>query len=200
MTGISAARGAPAVGRALRQGVKGSGMLGFFVPLGRGEGDAILGQVVAALAGQGIRLAGVVQRNPDHPRPGRPCHMDLHILGQAETVRISQERGPLARGCRLDSQGLAHAVGRVEAALKAGEADLLVINKFGKQEAEGAGFRDLVGLAISGGIPVLTSVRRGQLAEFRAYAQGLETQLPAETEAVCRWALAACRSPADPAA
>ncbi len=132
-------------------------MLGYVVKTGQGAGDALLAAVVAGLAARGVALAGVVQSNYVFD-PDRHCHMDLTVLGDGPVVRISQDRGRHARGCRLDPEGLALAVGHVEAALDSGQAALLVVNKFGKAELDGEGFRQTIGKALLAGLPVLTTV------------------------------------------
>ncbi|TGD65257.1 DUF2478 domain-containing protein [Tabrizicola sp. WMC-M-20] len=57
--------------------------------------------------------------------------MDLRILGHADTIRISQDRGRLARGCRLDSGALALAVHQLKTSIATSDAGLLIVNKFG---------------------------------------------------------------------
>ena len=73
-------------------------------------------------------------------------------------LRISQDRGKWARGCRLDAGSLELAVAQVASALDVG-ADLMIINKFGKHEAEGRGFR-----AVARPVPAMppVQIRRGQ--------------------------------------
>jgi nucleoside-triphosphatase THEP1 len=112
--------------------------------------------------------------------------MNLHVLAGAEVIRISQNLGPAASGCRLDADGLERTVALAEAALAA-HPDLLILNKFGKQEAEGRGFRPLIGEALAKGVPVLTAVRDTNRAAFDAFAEGIAEEIPAEAEAVLAW-------------
>lgn len=160
-------------------------MLGYVVATGRGAGDRLISDVGLALRASGRRIAGAVQENVDVD-PAHKCRMDLHILTGKDVVRISQDLGALSKGCRLDPDGLERAVGLVAAGLEAG-ADLLVINKFGKQEMDGRGFRPLMGEALSRGIPVLTTVNSANIAGFEAWADGLAMQLPEEKAAVLDW-------------
>jgi hypothetical protein len=62
-------------------------------------------------------------------------------------LRISQDLGRASRGCRLDRRPWKKQVGLVSASMVQG-ADLLIINKFGKHEAEGRGFRMVVAEAL----------------------------------------------------
>ena len=160
-------------------------MLAFVVAEGRGQGDALLADVARALLAEGRRLAGVVQVNTIFD-PARPCHMDLDVLTGGGRVRISQNLGPLAKGCRLDPSGLESAVGLVQAALEAAPS-LLVINKFGKQELDGRGFRPLIGQALGMGVPVLTSVAPRNTPAFLEFAEGMAEALPPDEAAILAW-------------
>lgn len=157
-------------------------MLGYVTGGERGAADVLLAEVAADLRVAGVPLAGVVQMNEVFD-PARPCHMDLHILDGSDVIRISQNLGALSKGCRLDPAGLEQAVGLVARALEAGPA-LMIVNKFGKQEADGRGFRPLIGQALAAGVPVLTAVNAGNLAAFDAFAEGLGVPLACERDAV----------------
>lgn len=163
-------------------------MLAYVTGGGRGAADLLLWDVAARLRAMGWPLAGAVQANIEVD-PARPCDMELHVLDGREVVRISQNLGPLSKGCRLDAAGLEQVVGLVERALL-GAPRLLIINKFGKQEIDGRGFRPLIGQAMASGIAVLTSVNVGNLAGFESFAQDMASPLPADMDAVLKWCLA----------
>ncbi len=160
-------------------------MLGYISASGRGAADRLLADLARDLGAQGVALSGVVQLNRE-TRPDRHCDMDLQVLGHDHIVRISQDLGPNARGCRLDAQGLVAAVALVEADL-ARAPELVIINKFGKSEIEGRGFREIFGQAIAAGIPVLTAVNSGNLAGFLSFAGGLAEEVVAEPAALRQW-------------
>ncbi|MCB2119454.1 MAG: DUF2478 domain-containing protein [Rhodobacteraceae bacterium] len=160
-------------------------MLGYFVSQGRGEADLLLAGVAARLMADGWRLAGAVQVNVE-TRADRPCEMDLHVLAQDRVVRISQNLGALSTGCRLDPAALETAVGLVERALEDG-VQLLVVNKFGKQELEGRGFRPLIGRALADGVPVLCVVGVDSVDGFAGFAAGMEQRLPHDIDALLDW-------------
>ena len=122
----------------------------------RGDTDLILAQLAANLSARGLRCCGAVQINTECPDAG-PCDMDVKVIPGGEVLRISQSLGPGARGCRLDPSALETAVGQVAARLDA-QTDLLIVNKFGKHEAEGRGFRDLIGAALEMDVPVLVGL------------------------------------------
>ncbi len=162
-------------------------MLGYVIGGGRGATDRLIRDVAMKLRAQGHVLAGAVQVNVETD-PAYKCQMDLHILSCESVVRISQDLGALSQGCRLDPDGLERAVGLVGAALDSG-ADFLIFNKFGKQEADGRGFRPLIGEALERGIPVLTAVNKGNLEAFLNYAEDLAAELPDNADAILKWCL-----------
>ncbi|MCT4369383.1 DUF2478 domain-containing protein [Yangia mangrovi] len=166
-------------------------MLGYVTGLGRGEVDRLMREVADRLRAEGMPLAGAVQHNIE-TGPASKCHMDLQVLSGTEVVRISQDLGALSRGCRLDPQGLERVVGLVSAGLQKGAA-LLLVNKFGKQEVDGRGFRPVIGEAISSGVPVLVAVNAGNLGAFLAFAEDLAEPLPTDADAVTDWCRARIR-------
>ncbi|WP_304616091.1 DUF2478 domain-containing protein [Paracoccus sp. (in: a-proteobacteria)] len=140
-----------------------------------GQADRMIETLAQDLLARGWRLAGAVQRNLDRGADCA-CDMELHLLGSSgPPVRISQSLGPGASGCRLDTTALAGAAGRVAAGLA--EAELVILPKFGRQEAAGAGFRDVIGRALSEGIPVLLHVPHQQRAAFAEFACGMGSRL-----------------------
>ncbi|MDQ7260229.1 DUF2478 domain-containing protein [Paracoccus sp. PS-1] len=155
-----------------------------------GAGDRLLTATAERLAAAGLRLAGAVQINTEIS-PGCECDMDLRILGDdGPLVRITQSLGAGSQACRLDSEALTRAVARTESVLDRG-AELLIVNKFGKQECFGRGFRDTIARALAAGIPVLVHVPDEQLPGFRDFAGDLAEHVAAERiEDWCRTQLA----------
>jgi hypothetical protein len=143
---------------------------------------------------RGLRLCGTIQVNTDRGG-GRACDMDLMVLPEGPHLRISQDRGPLARGCRLDAGSLEAAVARVSATLDRG-ADLMVINKFGRHEAEGRGFRSVIAEALARGVPVLVGLNPLNREAFDAFAGGMATDLPPDAGRILEWAGLAADGPA----
>lgn len=165
--------------------------VGYISLPGRGRTDALLAEVVKELELTGLRLAGTVQTNPT--RSGRSrCGMDLRVLPDGPVLRISQDLGEGGRGCRLNAGVLETAVLEVSRRLEG--AALLVVNKFGKQEAEGRGFAPVIGEALAQDLPVLVGVNGLNLEPFLAFAGGLAEPLSPEPRAVAAWAIGAARS------
>ena len=145
------------------------------------EAAAVFQRCGAALRRAGVRLAGVRQINAPQPGSCR-CDMLLEDLADGSIVQISENRGPEARGCRLDRGALAEASERVARALHQG-VDLVILNKFGKAETEGAGMRGIIALAVEQGTPVLIAADQEHLPHLLDFAGGLAAPLTlSETE------------------
>jgi hypothetical protein len=151
---------------------------------GRGRTDALIAAVVEQLQLDGLRLSGTVQSNIERP-DRRNCDMDLLILPHGPVVRISEDRGDLARGCTLDSGALEQSVAEVQQRLSG--ADILIVNKFGKREAEGKGLVPVIGDAVDLGIPVLVGVNGLNLAVFLAFSGDEAVALPTDFANVIQW-------------
>jgi nucleoside-triphosphatase THEP1 len=163
--------------------------LGYVTLSGRGRIDRLIADAVAGLEQSGLRLVGTVQTNIERA-DGRTCDMDLRLMPDGGDVRISLNRGPEARGCRLNADALEQSVAWVSAHLEG--AELLVINKFGKMEAEGRGLRQSIARAMDLNIPVLVGVNGLNLPAFLDFAGELAEPIEPAPNAVIAWCLAAC--------
>src|SRR6056297_133116 len=150
-----------------------------------GETDKLICDLAARLAHDGVRLAGVVQTNVACS-DARRCDMDVQVLPDGPVFRISQSLGKEARGCRLDPAALEEAVAAVTRSLEP-KPDLLIVNKFGKHEADGRGFRDIIGRCLTEGVPVLAGVNALNLDAFQGFAGGVGDAVPASLEGCTAW-------------
>lgn len=151
----------------------------------RGLTDRLLREFAGRLQARGFRLAGVVQTNSD--RPGsQHCDMDVRVLPGGPVIRINQVLGEEARGCRLNPAALEEAVALVEAALDP-SPDLLIINKFGKHEGEGRGFRPLIGEALMRDIPVLLGVNGLNQTAFEDFSGDYAEEIAADSAGLDAW-------------
>jgi hypothetical protein len=149
--------------------------------------DRAIARAIEPLRDRGIALAGAIQIETAD-LPGRhPCDMLLEDLASGEVVAIAEERGKEARGCRLDVGILTEMAEAVASSLRADGPRLLVINKFGKIEADGGGLREAIAEAVALGIPVLVGVPARNLDRWRAFAGPLAVELPAEPSAIAGW-------------
>ena len=159
--------------------------LAYTIGLGRGDTDAILYDVARAVQASGLRLAGTVQINSEQPCDG-PCDMDVLVLPEGPTIRISQSLGPGARGCRLNPDALEQAVAAAQTQLARG-AEAVLINKFGKHEADGRGFRDVIAQALEHDVPVVVGLNRANQAAFDQFCGGEATELPPNRADILAW-------------
>lgn len=156
--------------------------------------DAVLEAVARQLMAEGRIPGGFLQR--EGPAPAGCCAaMDLEDLRTGALIRISQDLGPAARGCRLDPRGLAEASAAAQSAIGQG-IDLLIINRFGKGEADGQGLRAAMIAALEAGIPVLTAARPAYMPACAAFHGGLATVLNPDAAQILDWCRGAMRQPA----
>lgn len=151
--------------------------------------DRVLEDAVRALQATGYRVGGYFQRQV--PSTGSCCApMVLEHVESGEWSCISQPLGAGARGCRLDPRALAALSVSLLAELDAG-MQLLVLNRFGKGESEGQGFRAVIERAFQSGIPVLTAVRPGYVRAWREFGGEYAEELPVDGGHVLAWCLSA---------
>lgn len=171
--------------------------LAYTIASDRGGTDTVVAALADRLIGRGLRVCGTVQFNTE-VAGDVPCDMDVRVLPVGPKLRITQDLGKGSRGCRLNPSALETAVGYVSRSLSGG-VDLVVINKFGKQEAAGGGFRNLIGMALAEDTPVLVGVSSRNRDAFESFAEGLATAVPANIGALERWVAGALAAESVPA-
>lgn len=153
--------------------------------------DTLLTGLTEKLRREGRSLAGAIQWNT--VAGAGPCNdMVLEDLASRKRVMVSEDRGPMAKGCRLDSSALEEMAGLTLASIAPG-VELVIVNKFSKSEAEGAGLRQVIEAAVLAGIPVLVGLNATHRAAWEAFSGGDTDWLPPEQtpiEAWCQKALA----------
>jgi len=77
-------------------------------------------------------------------------------------------------------------VAESEARLTAG-CDLVIVNKFGKHEAEGRGFRGLIADALTAGVPVLVGVNHLNAARFQTFCEDVAEPVAPDDAALDAW-------------
>ncbi|MEO0938080.1 MAG: DUF2478 domain-containing protein [Pseudomonadota bacterium] len=153
---------------------------------GRGDTDLLLHRVAQSIIGAGYRPAGTAQINTERVDAG-PCDMDVLVLPHGPTVRISQSLGRDAQGCRLDPDALETAIGLVQTTLPV--SDCLIVNKFGKHEADGRGFRPVIGEALALGLPVLVGLNALNAAAFLEFSGGIAKEIRPSAPEIEHWLL-----------
>lgn len=138
-----------------------------------------------ALRAAGRTVAGIVQHNSFVRNPTK-CDMDVEELYSGTVLQLSEDRGPEARGCRLDRGILAEAAALLDRALDE-KPDVLVLNKFGKTEAEGAGLRDVLAKAVDLDVPIVVGVPFRNIDQWRVFAGDMAEECLAEPSYVQCW-------------
>ena len=159
--------------------------IAFTMEPSRGGTDLLLARVAENLAALGLKVCGTVQINTDRGDCAG-CDMDVKVLPDGPSIRISQSLGREARGCRLDPAALELAVGHTKESLAAG-ADVVIINKFGKHEAQGRGFREVIAEALSEGIPVIVGLNPLNEQAFRDFTSNIAVALPPQQSGIVAW-------------
>jgi hypothetical protein len=147
--------------------------------------DRVIADVAYRLRDDGVVVAGLVQLNT-FVRDRAKCDMAVEELYSRTIFNLSEDRGPAAKGCRLDHTRLTEAAGLLNQALGK-DLDLVVLNKFGKVEAEGGGLRDALGHAVARGLPLIVGVPYRNLDQWRNFAGGMADECEVSQPAILRW-------------
>jgi len=146
--------------------------------------QALFQRVVELCRARALKIAGVLQ-HPACDDPAHRCDVILEDLMTGERTELFERRGRDARGCRLDLEALTDVSARIELSLQQNPA-LLLLNKFGKVEAEGGGLLDSIAMAFERNIPTLIGVPERNLEAWRAFS-GSTAELRDDLEAITTW-------------
>lgn len=147
--------------------------------------EALLAEAALRLSAQGVRIGGVIQHDIEGVGD-EPCAMELEDLTSGQRLPLTQDLGCDSVACRLDTDSLARAAALVRNGIDIG-AELIIFNKFGGQEAAGAGLRDEMGFAVLAGRPLLTAVGKRFLSEWAEFTGGDCTLLEPSVDSVIAW-------------
>lgn len=154
----------------------------------RGASNVEIQAIFRALADKwrpDVHLAGLVAE--DHGLADRHCQAGyLRNLTTGARFSIFNDLGPGAAMCHLNGTGAVAAAAAVQSDIAAG-CDLVLLNKFGKLEAAGEGLVSAFRAAISGGLPLLTSVSPAHDEAWRRFVDQGFTVLPADVAAIDLW-------------
>ena len=145
--------------------------------------DEMLAEFARSLIAQGVRVRGLIQENE---AGGQLCEIILIDLDDNTRYPITQDLGACSTACRLDTTALSESSVVLRRIGKDG-ADLVIINRFGKQEAEGQGFAAEMLDLMSREIPVLTIVQPKYLESWREFTGGLSAEIPGVRAALASW-------------
>ncbi|MGE4408476.1 DUF2478 domain-containing protein [Pseudomonas sp.] len=152
---------------------------------GGGEGDALLLGLARTLKRRGWQVRGLISVRGKDPSGRLP--MQIADLRDGRIFDISQALGPGSHACSLDPGGLTQASAVLREALSE-RPDLVLVNRFGVQEASGRGFAQEMLALMSEGIPLLTLVSPQYLADWQRFTGRPDCLLPLRESALLAWA------------
>jgi len=129
--------------------------------------DRFISDLEYRIRDAGIAVAGIVQHNK-FTRDRTRCDMEVEELASGIVLQLSEDRGKEARGCRLNRGALSQAGALITASLKT-KPELVILNKFGKVEAEGRGLRDTLSDAVQPGVPIIVGVPYRNIEHWRVF-------------------------------
>lgn len=155
--------------------------------------DAVLMSVTDLLRSKGIRVSGLLQHF-GAPTPAGKRSMYVEDIASGKRVRLDLPRGSGASGCSLDPDSLAKAACLLRDAIRS-RPDVLIVNRFGQQEAEGRGLRPELAEAVCAGLPTLVAVSQSLLSEWERFVGETGRILPAKPSAIVSWVCERVGSP-----
>jgi hypothetical protein len=145
--------------------------------------DQVLRGFAADLGRRGYRAVGLVQLGhhcADAPK------LSAMLVHTGEQLQLFQDLGACATGCRLDLGQLLNAGAQVASAIDQG-ADLVIVNRFGRQEREGKGLCYLIERALTADIPVVIAVPKHRFADWIRFADGMSVKLHCDLGSLNAW-------------
>jgi hypothetical protein len=149
--------------------------------------DSMLRDVVRSLTSKGLRVGGLLQDG----RSGNATDCGMLFLEDIRTgrrIQAFERRGSETRGCRLDTSSLAEAGAWLRQAVHE-RPDILFVNRFGRQEAEGRGLLDEIAAAVAAEIPVVIAVNRALLPRWQAFVGAETSSVAADPRQIEAWCL-----------
>src|SRR5450631_3656440 len=145
--------------------------------------DEVLRTFASDLNARGYRAVGLVQLGHhclDAPK------LSAMLVHTGEELQLFQNLGGCATGCRLDVGQLLDAGAQVASAIDQG-ADLVIVNRFGRQEREGKGLSFLVERALSADVPVVIAVPSHRFTDWIKFADGMSVKLHCDPGSLNAW-------------
>lgn len=172
---IAAVRGGP--------GTPAADVLTAFALRRKAEGVAVVGVIVPPEdTGRGNHGGG----HGEGGHEGCECRSELIDVATGERYAMHQDLGSGSQACNLNSSSLALAAGAVERAL-ASKPELVVLSRFGGQEAQRGGLMSAFQAAVAAGVPVACVVTPKAETVWEDFAGGLSVSLPPDADALEAW-------------
>lgn len=147
--------------------------------------DEFLYAFIQDLQAQDKNILGVIQAHPEVSY-AYGSQMGIVDLSTGAYLSIAQDLGKHNTSCCLDAEAVSNASTILQAA-RMQNPDLLIVNRFGKLEAEGEGFADEMLEIMSEGTPMLTVVAERFLPQWREFTGGLAAEIAPDAAALHHW-------------
>jgi hypothetical protein len=144
--------------------------------------DGILFAFATDLAARGYRAVGLVQRGHHQLDAG----LSALLLHTGEELQLLQDIDACPAGSRLDTGRLCDAGKQMEHAIDQG-ADVMIVNRFGRQELEGRGLCPAIERATAADIPVVIAVPAHRFADWIRFVNGMCVKLRCDRDALDEW-------------
>jgi len=146
------------------------------------DSQVLLARMAANWRKQGLRVAGVLAE--DHEGEGACSAGFLRDIGTGARFSIQLDAAPSGTSCHLDARGVE---GICDVLLpQVGDADIVILSKFGKLEAMRQGLWRAFACAVAAGIPLLTTVSSRHRQAWTVWAPKAEW-LDAGDASLERW-------------
>ena len=148
--------------------------------------DSTISDTSQALLSAGYNILGMVQERGKKRAGCAHREMRLRDLVTGQITIISESRGEQARGCHLDRAALLEHAKQFELRIS-DMPELVIINRFGRAECEGSGFRSAIELAVSLNIPVLVGVSSNYHDSWKEFHGGLADETGLSSVEIINW-------------
>lgn len=146
--------------------------------------DIKLAALIKRLLDNGHTIDGVLQKPVEENATG--CNARLYRIGFNGQYNISQQLGAGSSSCNLDTAVLEQAAFDITNTITS-DTELVVVNRFGKREAQGGGFRSVFERALELDVPVLTVVQQQWVSTWMDYGGSSVTLLNDNDTDMAQW-------------
>lgn len=134
----------------------------------------------------GVMVAGLVPYQPANEDSTPRCDMEVEELSSRFILQLAEDRNKQPQGCRVDPEAIQEAAALIAASFR-NAPELLIVNKFGRLEADGGGLSDVISDAVDQGIPVIVGVPERHLPSWRCFTSGLAEEASLDSPRVQQW-------------
>jgi nucleoside-triphosphatase THEP1 len=134
----------------------------------------------------GVAVAGIVSYQPNSRETSEGYDIEVEDLASRIILQLSDDSVIRNADCRLDPAALQEAAALISASFR-NAPELVILNKFGRLEAEGEGLRNVICDAVELGIPVVVGVPECHIEPWRTFTNGLAEEASIDSPCVDLW-------------